>query len=407
MSGPSWPPAPPPPPPPPPLQGPRGTPVPAGASPWARVQAPSPPPSAAPADARPGFGGLQAGTQARPGTGGLSSWDRGGPPGPSGALQTPDTVPSGQVASWDGPGRGFPQAGPWMTFYGQAKDLGNLQDLADRYRVFNVDADPTLGNFTKDQIETLKKGGENRVMSYLNLGAAENFRSYWKEAPDGLVPAGQNQEAQLGKYDGYSDEEKWMDPANADWRALVLDHMVPKLVAQGVDGFYLDNLEVLSHGPEAKHRPLTPEGVQAGLDLVAEIRDRYPNLLIVLQNGAGPTTREGRTSDGRPFAELLDGVAHESLFTQPSEEADARNAKYRIEKDEDAIAHMKAWQAMNLRPGGRPFHLSAQEYLGPRPSAAALARVRSQARAAGFALHVGDKSAGMQSGSVVGLQERG
>lgn len=318
-------------------------------------------------------------------------------------LVGPARSSSGALVNPVGPGRGFPEAGPWMTFYGAAQDLGDLRAVAAKHRVINLDADPGVGNFTPAQIQELKAGGRNRVLSYLNLGAAESFRDHWAKAPAGLLPAGQNRAAQLGAYEGYADE-RWMDPGNPAWRALVLEHIVPRLVAQGVDGFYLDNLELLSHGADAGHRPLSAASVQAGLDLVRELRERYPNLLIVLQNGTGPTTLHGRTG-GRPFAELLDGVAHESLFTQPSSEGDARRASYRVERDEEALAEMRAWKALSLKPGGRPFHLSAQEYLGSRPDSGAMARVKAQAAAEGFALHVGDRSAGMQTRAAVGLQE--
>lgn len=291
-----------------------------------------------------------------------------------------------------------------MSYYGNAKNLGNLQAVAAKYRVFNVDADPGLGNFSAAEIATLKAGGRNRVLSYLNLGSAENFRDYWSKAPAGLTPAGANRGAQLGGYHGYADEV-WMNPANPQWRALVLDHIIPRLLAQGVDGFYLDNLELLSHGARDRNGPLPAGAAQAGLDLVREIRERYPKVLIVLQNGTGPVTRQGVTG-GRPFAELLDGVAHESLFAQPSDEDDARRATYRLETDREALAEMRAWRAMNLQPGGRPLHLSAQEYLGPSPSPQAVARLRAQAQAEGFAFHLGDRSAGMQSAAGVGLQER-
>lgn len=336
-----------------------------------------------------------------------------GRPGPGPRLTSPSLpqdrfapsagVSGSKVVSTAGPGRGFPTSGPWVTFYGEASKLGDLRSLAAKYRVLNIDADPS--NYTPEQIQTLKAGGQNRVISYLNIGAVESFRDYWKTAPKGLVPAGKNKEAMVGNYHGYADE-KWMDPGNPAWRKLVLDHIVPRLVAQGVDGFYLDNLELLGHGADAGHRPLSKASVQAGLDLIREIRERYPNLLIVLQNGTGPVTREGVTG-GRRFAELIDGVAHESLFTQPSETNDARKAVYRIANDEEALAEMRAWKRLNLRPGGRPFHLSAQEYMGAKPTQAAMDQVRAKAKAEGFTLHIADKSAGMQSRAVVGMQGEG
>lgn len=60
--------------------------------------------------------------------------------------------------------------------------------IADTFRIINIDADPDAGNFTADQIGQLKADGRNRVISYLNLGAAERSRSYWSTVPEGSLP---------------------------------------------------------------------------------------------------------------------------------------------------------------------------------------------------------------------------
>lgn len=292
-----------------------------------------------------------------------------------------------------GPGRGFPEPGPWLSYYGGAEGLGDLEALARRYRVFDVDADPDAGNFTRAQLATLRAGGRNRVLSYLNLGSVETWRTYWAQAPAGLVSARANRAARIGPYGGYPDEY-WMDPADPAWRRLVLEHVAPRLVAQGVDGFYFDNLELLSHGAAADDGPCGPACAQAGLDLVAALRAKYPDLLFVLQNGAGPATREGRTGGAR-FAELLDGVAHESVFTQPSETEDADDAVYRVETDEAVLADLRAWKALGLTPGGRPFWLASLEYVNTCDNVRDARTVRSLGAAEGFSVYAADKSAGL------------
>ncbi|CAN0624400.1 protein of unknown function [Burkholderia multivorans] len=37
---------------------------------------------------------------------------------------------------------------------------------------------PDIGNCTQANVVTLKAGGQNRVLSYLNVGACEHSRSY-------------------------------------------------------------------------------------------------------------------------------------------------------------------------------------------------------------------------------------
>lgn len=293
-----------------------------------------------------------------------------------------------------GPGRGFPTAGPWASFYGAASDI-DLDRLAANYRIINVDADPGFGNFTAGQIAELKAGGRNRVISYLNLGAIERSRDYWSHAPPGLVPAGKNNKAWLGSYDGYPDEI-WMNPSDPDWQRLVLGHIAPRLVGQGVDGFYFDNLEVIEHRTAEDGGRCDPKCAQGGLELVARLRARYPRLLFVMQNATGEQALHGKVN-GVPFPALLDGVAHEDTFTTPSEADDAEDAVYRVRADKDTVQELKDWQAKGLRPGGRPFWIATEDYVNGCGNTEDAKTVIANARANGFSPYVSDKSSGQNT----------
>jgi cysteinyl-tRNA synthetase len=167
---------------------------------------------------------------------------------------TPNAAaPAKEVATIAGTGPGFPEAGPWITFYGTAKELGDLDRAAEKFRIINIEADPDVGAFTDDQIDVLKNGGKNKVISYLNIGACERWRTFWKTAPSGFVGCGRNTAAHLGEYEGF--DEMWMNPANAAYRKLVVDHIAKRLVDRGVDGFFLDNMELLAHGADDDAAP--------------------------------------------------------------------------------------------------------------------------------------------------------
>ena len=122
------------------------------------------------------------------------------------------------------------------------------------FRLINIDADPTAGNFTRADIATLRAGGRNTVLSYLNVGACERYRSYWRAAPSGLIPCGANQAAQIAAYHRYP-KEVWMNPGNADYRRLIIEHVAARLAATGVDGFFIDNLEIVEHGAHDGEAP--------------------------------------------------------------------------------------------------------------------------------------------------------
>lgn len=278
------------------------------------------------------------------------------------------------------PGRGFPEAAPWVSFYGSAAQMGDLDRAARTFRILNIEADPDVAAFSPAEIRTLQAGGRNRVISYLNVGACEQFRSYWASAPPGLVPCRANTAAQLGPYEGYPDEV-WMNPANADYQRLILEHVAPRLAAQGVDGFFLDNLELLEHGEDTANGPCDEACAAGGVELVRRLRSAYPGHLVVMQNATSDAVRLARTSEGT-LASLLDGISRESAFAPAL--------------DGEAEAEMLAWRDMGLLPGGRPFWIGSEDYVGSCNEVAEARRVYAESRARGFSPYATDASAGQQ-----------
>jgi cysteinyl-tRNA synthetase len=244
--------------------------------------------------------------------------------------------------------------------------------------MINIDADPGVGNFMRRQILDLKAGGKNRVLSYFNLGSCEHFRSYWAEVPQGFMSCGANTAAHRGAYDGFPGEI-WMDVGNADHQKLLIDYVAPRLVAQGVDGFFLDNLEIVEHGTATTNGPCDASCAQGGLDLVRRLRERFPDLVFVMQNATGEVTRRGRTG-GLDYPTLLDGISHEAVYAP--------------EVDEDAQAELSAWAALGLRPDGRAFWIATEDYVGSCDAHRAARTAYENSRAHGFAPYVADQSRG-------------
>src|SRR4249920_963006 len=57
--------------------------------------------------------------------------------------------------------RGIPENAPWLSFYGTARQMGDLRRVAAAFRLINIDADPAIGNFTRADIAVLRAGGRN------------------------------------------------------------------------------------------------------------------------------------------------------------------------------------------------------------------------------------------------------
>jgi cysteinyl-tRNA synthetase len=293
---------------------------------------------------------------------------------PDGAEGPPDLpAPADGAAT-----RGFPVAGPWLSFYGSSAQLGDLTRAAATFRIINIDADPGVGNFAPAEIAQLRAGGQNRVISYLNLGSCEMFRSYWSTAPAGLKSCGANTAAQLGPYNGYPDEV-WMNLGDADYQNLILQHVAPRLAATGVDGFFLDNLELVEHGTATTDGPCDPACSQGGLDLVRKLREQFPALLIVMQNATSDRTRTGVTG-GVAYPSLLDGISHEEVYFPAA--------------DPTALAELHAWQALALRPGGRAFWIATEDYVGSCTNTTDAHTAYDRSRDAGFSPYATDQSGG-------------
>jgi len=273
-----------------------------------------------------------------------------------------------------------PSAKPWGAFYGKAAGMGDLTLAASTFHLLDIDADPGTGNFAPAQLAQLRSQGA-LVISYLNLGACESFRTYWSDTGAGGPPPCQaNTAAQLGPYAGYPDEV-WMDPSNADYQQLILSYVAPRLYAQGVDGFFLDNLELIEHGPTDANGPCSDACRQGGLDLVRKLRERFPQAYLVMQNATGTVTRLGSTA-GVSFPTLLDGISHEEVY-QPY---DAR-----VEEE------LLAWQQLGLRPKAGTLWIGTEDYVGNCSNARATMPIFARSRANQFDPYATDKSSGQMT----------
>lgn len=277
------------------------------------------------------------------------------------------------------PDRGFPVLGPWMVYYGSSKNL-NLDQLAQKFRIIIIDADPHLGAFSASQIDKLRANKQNRVLSYLNIGACENFRSYWKE--DIVKPNSKNvfkscksSNATLGPYNGFNDEV-WMNPANTDYQELILDYVSVQLQDQHVDGFFFDNLGII------ENQELCDAACQkGGLELVYKLRAKYPSLLFVMNGASGKTTQTGHVGDVL-FSTLIDGIIRESVY----------KPKY----DSWGEAELLAWQALKPAPGQQQFFIGTLDFVGDCSKAKKAKEAYALSRAKGFSPYASDSTAGLK-----------
>ena len=147
-----------------------------------------------------------------------------------------------------------------------------------------------------------------------------------------------------------------------------MDYVAARLVAAGIDGFVLDNVEVLDHGEDAPEGPCDAACRQGGIDLVAALRKRYPSLSVVLNNA--PSEALHSASGGVTLLDLVDGVFAEDVFLPT--------------QSRPLVAQLRAWRDAAQRAGRSDFFVGTLDYATSCAATAAAERARSASVRAGF-----------------------
>ena len=182
----------------------------------------------------------------------------------------------------------------------------NVQAAQYQYGVF-IGLDPSQINkltsynevvidasyYTKSQIAFLHSKGI-KVYSYLNIGSIESFRSYYNNFMN----------ITLGDYQNWNDE-KWIDVSNSKWQDYVVTTLAKNLKAKGVDGFFLDNIDVYTE----YHTDSIFNGI---LNIINRLNSTYR--LPIIANG-GYDFFKAAMGKNLTLNKLVYGVNTESVYT--------------------------------------------------------------------------------------------
>ena len=179
------------------------------------------------------------------------------------------------------------------------------------------------GDWTLTEIETIRRGKSGRrVVAYVSIGEAEDYRSYWQKSwdadkdgqPDASAPKFLHTENPdwKGNY-----RVRYWQP---EWQALMLP-AVDKVVAQGFDGIYLDIVdafEFYEYDDKTKDWLDDRENPETGQtyrrDMIAWVstiakraRDKQSGFLVIPQNASQLLADEN-------YRELISAIGVEDLF---------------------------------------------------------------------------------------------
>ncbi len=178
-----------------------------------------------------------------------------------------------------------------------------MQRLADYQKVV---VEPT--EFSAEQVDQLQKEGKE-VYAYLNVGAIENYRDYYKNYED----------LTLAVYQDWEDE-KWVDVSSERWQQFIINDLAKKYADIGYDGFFLDNLDVYYHYQNE-------ETFQGLVTILKAIKIDDMTLII---NGADFFVQRCIEED---LSGLFDAVNQETVFTKINFDDETFSAQTASEKE--------------------------------------------------------------------------
>ena len=203
-----------------------------------------------------------------------------------------------------------PMRRPWNRIHSWVYWLnGPRLDEIGRSRfelaVIDYSADGTgAREFRPEEIEALRHAGcERRVLSYLSIGEAEDYRFYWQlpwrpGAPDWIVNANPDWPRNY--------PVRYWEPA---WQGLIYQYL-DRILAQGFDGVYLDRIDVYGESYASGHEQDMVDFVHA---IARYARKRSPlgeDFAVVVQNAE---ELAGKYPD---YVAEVTGIAREEVYVR-------------------------------------------------------------------------------------------
>ncbi len=203
--------------------------------------------------------------------------------------------------------------------------------------------------WTRQEIGRIRNGlSDRRVIAYLSIGEAEDYRSYWKPEWDRKRPP-----FMLGENPDWQDNygvKYWMNA----WRQIIFAE-IDKAMTQGFDGLYLDKVdmfEFFEFDPGTKtyidNRPNPITGNTYREDMIAWVRAvserarrANPSALIIPQNGEQLLVSE-------PYRNISNGIGIESLYTKK-----VKGTKKYVEQSTAAVKYREGF-IKRLTTEGKP-----------------------------------------------------
>lgn len=143
-------------------------------------------------------------------------------------------------------------------------------------------------DFPPEAVQRLLRKGTLPV-AYINLGEAEAYRWFYDQVDEDWI---------LGANPDW-DEHYYVDARAEGWQNLLLEEVIPRIVEKGYRGLFFDMVDTALP-------TLFPETRPGMVRLIERIRQRYPDLYLVPNNGIFLIEE---------ISSLIDDMVVEDIFT--------------------------------------------------------------------------------------------
>ncbi len=199
---------------------------------------------------------------------------------------------------------------------------------------FNTDLG---GAWTKEELQTIRQSREGRrVVAYLSIGEAEDYRPYWQKSwdadkdgkPDAAAPAFLNTENPDWKCNY---RVRYWHP---EWQQIMLP-AVDQIVSQGFDGIYLDIVDAfefyeydeatkdwIDDRPNSETSRTYRQEMIAWVAAIAKrARDKHPGFLVIPQNAS-------QLLEHADYRDLISAIGVEDLFVAGKKLRSEKQSRY-------------------------------------------------------------------------------
>lgn len=119
------------------------------------------------------------------------------------------------------------------------------------------------------------RGPDTRLLGYISMGEVHRDRPYVE---------GLGRQGALRKANPNWPDARLVDLRSAAWQALVLDRLIPDILAKGYDGIFMDTLDN-AEAMERQDRKASDGMVAGAVRLVRAIRARFPGMAVMMNRG--------------------------------------------------------------------------------------------------------------------------